>query len=195
MPGPSDTSGRLPEICQRTNAAYRLLAGIRVDSGVAVADNQVQRRSPTVMRQAAADELAARLKELADKLAATGKRPKRVPYGRDRVGGVMKRRSPRGFVLDPVAPHLLLPDGRLWHYHSRRSPEGIYYDARVDHGRSMHGPIPLADERFSFLGAVVDKYSFGYLHGGGELGAIAAKGDLPHWVCAAEAFAEIADNL
>ena len=67
--------------------------------------------------------------------------------------GLLKRRSPKGFVLEPSAPQLLLPDGRLWHYHTRLSPEGIYYDARVDHTRSMHGSIPLGGDRFSFLDA------------------------------------------
>ncbi len=122
-----------------------------------------------------------------------------MPFGRGGVG-LVKRRSPRGFVLNPAAPQLLLPDGRLWAYHTRRSPEGIYYDARVDHTRSMHGPIPLGDERFSFLGAVVNKYNFGYRHGDAadsapELGAIVGKGGLPEFVGAAEAIADVLENL
>lgn len=113
-------------------------------------------------RQLAADELADRLKDVADRLAARGVPIKRVPFGNSR--GLVKRRSPKGFVLDSLAPQLLLPDGRLWHYDTRMNPDGIFYDARVDHPRSMHGSVPLGDFRFSFLGAVVSKHSFGYRH-------------------------------
>jgi hypothetical protein len=150
------------------------------------------------MRQAAADELAVRLKKAADELAGTGLRPRRVPFGRGHAGGLIKPRSPRGFVLDAVAPQLLLPDGRLWYYHSRLRADGIYFDARVDHERSEHGSIPVDDERFSFLGAVVHSYNFGYKHGDGddpsggfELGALIGKGGSAQFVDAAEAFAEI----
>lgn len=148
------------------------------------------------MRQAAADQLADLLKGAADRLAANGFRPQRVLYGRT---GLIKRRSPKGFVLNPNTPQLLLPDGRLWHYHTRRSPEGIYYDARVDHAKSMHGSIPLGDDRFSFLGAVIDKYNFGYRHRDSEdsheVGAIVGKGGAPKFVVADEAVADIIDNL
>lgn len=162
-------------------------------------DNVAQGHAADVDRQAAADELAALLKAAAEKLAASGRRPERVFYGRGGAG-LIKRRSPKGFVLNPTAPQLLLPDGRLWAYHTRRSPEGIYYDARVDHTRSMHGPIPLGDDRFSFLGAVVDKYNFGYRHGADgqvapELGAIVGKGGLPEFVRATEALADIIGQL
>lgn len=152
-----------------------------------------------LLRQAAADELAGLLKDVAGKLAATGRRPQRVPYGR--VGaGLVKRRSPKGFILDSVGPQLLLPDGRLWHYHTRRGPEGIYYDARVDHARSMHGSIPVGDARFSFLGAVIDRYHFGYRHrdgrdGSAELCAIVGKGGAPQFVGVSEALADIVDRL
>ena len=149
------------------------------------------------MRQAAADDLGRRLKKAADELAGSGLRPKRVPYGRGHAGGLIKPRSPRGFVLDAVAPQLLLPDGRLWYYHSRLRPEGIYFDARTDHERSQHGSIPLDDARFSFLGAVVHSYNFGYKHdedessGEFELGALIGKGGSARFVDAAEALAEI----
>lgn len=171
-----------------------------------MADSAVQARPEHPARQAAADQLAFLLKEVADKLAAGGMRPKRVLYGRGGAG-LIKRRSPKGFVLEPSAPQLLLPDGRLWHYHTRLSPEGIYYDARVDHTRSMHGSIPLGDARFSFLGAVVNKYNFGYRHAGDgsdpdsanpdsyELGAIIGKGGSPQFVGAAAALAEIVKSL
>lgn len=168
-----------------------------------MADSAVQARFEHPARQAAADELAALLQGVADDLAARGMRPKRVSYGRG-AGGLVKRRSPKGFVLEPAAPQLLLPDGRLWHYHTRLSPEGIYYDARVDHPRSRHGSIPLGDARFSFLGAVVHKYNFGYRHhddsaeadpAAYELGAIIGKGGSPEYVGAADALAEIVKTL
>ena len=165
-----------------------------------VADSAVQAKSQQPARQVAADELAGLLREVADKLSASGRRPKRVSYGRGGAG-LIKRRSPKGFVLEPSAPQLLLPDGRLWHYHTRLSPEGIYYDARVDHTRSMHGSIPLGGDRFSFLGAVVHKYNFGYRHrdddpeSSYELGAIIGKGGSPQFVGAAEALAEVVAAL
>jgi hypothetical protein len=151
------------------------------------------------MRQAAADDLAVRLKKVADELAGTGLRPKRVPYGRGHAGGLIKPRSPKGFVLDAAAPQLLLPDGRLWYYHSRLRPEGIYYDARTDHERSQHGSIPLDGMRFSFLGAVVHSYNFGYKHsdessGGFELGALISKGGSAQFMDAAEALAAIVES-
>jgi hypothetical protein len=174
---------------------------------VLVADSAVQAQSEHPARQAAADELAGLLSEVADKLSATGRRPKRVFYGGGANAGLIKRRSPKGFVLEPSAPQLLLPDGRLWYYHTRLSPEGIYYDARVDHTRSMHGSIPLAGDRFSFLGAVVHKFNFGYRHSDDtshsdesadfayELGAIIGKGGSPEYVDASDAFAEILKTL
>lgn len=148
------------------------------------------------MRQTAADELAERLKEFADRLAASGMRPKRVPYG---ARGPIKSRSPKGFLLDPIPPQLLLADGRLWYYHTRLSPAGIYYGAREDHTRSHHGSIPLDGARFSFLGAVVHKHHFGYRYHEGangsaegyELGAIITKGSSPQFVTAAEALADV----
>ncbi len=149
------------------------------------------------MRQAAADELFARLRKLADELAGSGLKPKRLPYGRGHVGGLVKPRSPSGFVLDAAAPQILLPDGRLWYFHSRLNPEGIFYYARVDHARSQHGSIPLGDDRFSFLGAVIKSYNFGYKHrddspdGGFELGALIAKTGSTHFVDAADALADI----
>jgi len=169
-----------------------------------VADNNLQERSGA-LRQAAAEELATRLKGLADALAESGARPKRFWYGNGRI----KRRSPSGFLLDTFGPHLLLPDGRLWHHHSRRNPEGIYFDARVDHTRAAHGPISLGAERFAFLGAVVHKYSFGYLDhdderedgrgasgaAAGTLCAISGKANSPQYVDADAAFTDIARTL
>ena len=149
-------------------------------------------------REHAAQELAARLKDLAAELAAAGLRTKRVPYG----PGVIKARSPRGFVLDPLFPQLLLPDGSLWYFHSRLDPQGIYYDAPADHGRSDHGSIPLGDMRFSFLGAVIRPYHFGYRYreddgtSDGGLGAIVGQvGSPQRYVSVTEAMAAIARKL
>ena len=154
--------------------------------------------TPEPVRQAAAEELAVLLTGLADRLAAGGMRTKRVLYG----VGLVKRRSPKGFVLDSSGPKLLLPDGRLWSYHTRLSPDGTYYDARVDHIRSVRNSIPLGDGRFSFLGAVVGKYNFGYRHSSDpadpayELGAmISGDGGVPRYVIASEALAAVAAEL
>ncbi|MBU3749985.1 MAG: hypothetical protein FGM52_05950 [Mycobacterium sp.] len=151
--------------------------------------------TPDPARQAAAAELAEQLTGLADRLAAGGMRAKRVLYG----VGLVKRRSPKGFVLDTSGPKLLLPDGRLWSYHTRLSPDGTYYNARVDHIRSVRNSIPLGDGRFSFLGAVVSKYNFGYRHSSDpadpayELGAmISGDGGVPRYVIASEALAAVA---
>lgn len=151
------------------------------------------------IRQAAADELGRLLKKAADELAARGVRPKRVPYGRGQLSGLIKPRSPKGFVLDSAAPQLLLPDGRLWFFHSRLNPEGIYYDAPVDHTRSEHGSIPIGGGRFSFLGAVVQSYNFGYLHDesgqGFELGALIGKAGQTKFVDASQALTDILDGV
>ena len=152
------------------------------------------------VRQAAADELANRLKKAADDLAAGGVRTERLTYGRGRAGRLIRPHSPRGFVLDSSGPQILLPDGRLWVYHRRRTAEGLYYDARVDHERSRHGSIPCGDARFSFLGAVVQKYSFGYRHSGDsttgfELGAMSGQVGSTQFVAADEALADIVDTL
>lgn len=151
------------------------------------------------MRQAAADELAVQLQKVADDLAAHGLRPKRVPYGR--ASGVARRmRSPKGFVLNTSGPRMLLPDGRLWHYYERRSAEGIYYDPRVDHERSNHGSIALGDGLFTYLGAVVNDYHFGYRHDaegdGFELGALYSKdARMPKFVPVADALAHIVASM
>ena len=157
-------------------------------------------------RQAAADELAARLQDFADTLASRGLRPRRVSYGPTRAAGLLKHRSPKGFSLSSVGPRLLilLPDGRLWQYHERRNLEGIFFDARIDHGRAEHGSIPLDGGRFSYLGAVIGKYHFGYREDaeladsptGFELGAIIGRdGTSPNYLKVDEAFAAIASSL
>lgn len=192
MPEPADNPTL---ICRDRMSGHKFLESLDRAEGV-VTDNAVGSPASELLRQAAADELAGLFREVADKLAASGHRPQRVPFGT----GLVKRRSPKGFVLNPVGPQLLLPDGRLWTYHTRRGPDGIYYDARVDHTRSMHGSIPLGEEQFSFLGAVVGKYNFGYRHtddvdGAHCVGALVGKGGLPQFVGAAEALADITGKL
>jgi len=163
-----------------------------------VTDQDVHGRS-TALRQAAADELAERLKGLAVRLADTGVRPKRVWFGR----GYLKRLSPVGFVLEPLGPQLLLPDGRLWSYHSRGNPRGRFFDPRVDHAACAHGPLSLGGRDFVFLGVVVHGYSFGYLHHDGvdyspdhvDLCAIAGHSTPPRFARPDDAFADIADKL
>jgi hypothetical protein len=65
----------------------------------------------------------------------------------------------------------------------------------------MHGSIPLGGDRFSFLGAVVHKYNFGYRHrdddpgSSYELGAIIGKGGSPQFISATDALAEIVKAL
>ena len=52
--------------------------------------------------QQAADELATRLKTLAETLAPNAK-TRRVPYGPGRLGKFVRRQSPEGYVLDQVS--------------------------------------------------------------------------------------------
>lgn len=129
-------------------------------------------------RQAAADEFALQLRKFADELAGSGRRPRRVRFGRGRVRGLARHRSPLGFVVEGAAVQLLLPDGRLWAADSRLNPEGAYYDPRVDHVRSAHGSLPFGDDSFNFLGAVIKTYNFGYRQSpeGFEVGALVADG-------------------
>jgi len=164
-----------------------------------------QRQVSVGARQDAANELADRLKGLADTFAANGLKPKRVAYGPSRAAGLLRQRSPRGFLLSSTGSRLvmLLPDGQLWHYHERRNIEGILYDARTDHARSMHGSIPFDGGRFSYLGAVISKYHFGYLEGEElagagktyELGAVVGReGSAARYLKADEAFAAIVSD-
>ena len=83
---------------------------------------------------AAAEDLADRLKELAGQLGPKV-RPQRVQFGRGRLGGPLKRRSPKGFVLDSVNLQMLLPDGQLWSY--SRS-DAMRYPGTVDPLRGGH---------------------------------------------------------
>lgn len=115
---------------------------------------------PARVVEAAADDLGLRLKELADDLAARIG-PARVRYGRGRL----KRRSPKGFLLDAGSLQLLLPDGRLWSYSrsdSNRFPTGRYFDARAHYRDFAHGRTFLAGAAFTFLGASIGKYTFGF---------------------------------
>ena len=113
----------------------------------------------------AATELADRLQALADTLAVHEK-PARLHYGRGRLGYSLRRRSPAGFVLDSANLQILLLDGRLWTYSRSdygRFPTGRYYDARTDFASFLHNRAFPGGREFVFLGAVVGKYTFGYL--------------------------------
>lgn len=161
-------------------------------------NSQLSHRQAAI--QAAADELADRLKQLADQLAKGHHHTKRLPYGHGRLGNSLRRRSPEGYVVDPVNLQILLPDGRLWSYSrsdAQRFPSGRTYDARTDHvgfggGRSF----PCGTE-FIFLGAVVGKYTFGFADGADEsaphgLCALVSEGRAVRYVDAEEAFADLA---
>lgn len=148
--------------------------------------------------QTAADELANRLQKLSAQLS-TCQHPKRVPYGQGRLGAALRRRSPQGYVLDSVNLQMLLPDGRLWSYarsDAQRFPAGRYYDPRTDHVGFAGGRSLLCGTGFTFLGAVIGKYTFGFAdraevsspHG---LCAIVNEAGAVHYVDADQAFADL----
>lgn len=154
--------------------------------------------------QLAADELADRLKELADALSVRGK-TRRVRYGRGRIGHSLKRLSPEGFVIDPANLAVLLPDGRLWAYSrsdATRFPMGRYYDPRTDHIQFAGNRTFPNGREFVFLGAVLGAYTFGVASGqdGGDhadspgLCAIFGEGRSVRYLTADEAFAAIAES-
>ena len=90
----------------------------------------------------AADDMADRLSGLADRLG-TALRPQRMPFGKGRLAGALRRRSPAGFVLDAVNLQMLLTDGRLWSYSRSSSlgaPAGTYFDVRAHHSRFAASP-------------------------------------------------------
>lgn len=117
-------------------------------------------------RKVAAEDLADRLKALADHLG-TVLRPMRISYGGRRVGDrvqLVKPRSPEGFVVKRGSLQLLLPDGRLWSYSrsdAARFPQGRFYDPRHDHVNYGAARAFPSGTQFSFLGAVLGDYSFG----------------------------------
>ena len=152
---------------------------------------------------AAADELADRLKELAAQLGSA-LRPRRVQFGKGRFGGSLKRRSPEGFVLDTVNLQMLLPDGRLWSYSrsdATRYPAGRYFDIRADHANFARGRSFFGGTGFTFLGAVLGKYTFGLADGDGRdraagaLCAICTEGKSIRYVDVTKALADIADSV
>lgn len=125
-----------------------------------------------VDRDAAAAELADRLKSLADRVGASV-RAHRISYGRGRLGDYLRRRSPEGFMVASSSRSLqvLLPDGRLWSYshaEALRFPKGRFYDPRTDHtDYPAAGTFPGSVD-FAFLGAVLGKYTFGFVADGGS---------------------------
>lgn len=152
---------------------------------------------------AAADELADRLKALAAQLGST-LRPRRVQFGKGRFGGALKRKSPEGFVLDAVNLQMLLPDGRLWSYSrsdAMRYPTGRYFDVRADHANFARGRSFFGGTGFTFLGAVLGKYTFGLADGDGTdreaatLCAICTEGKSIRYVDVTEALADIARSI
>lgn len=151
---------------------------------------------------AAADELADRLQELADQMSARHK-PRRIHFGRGRLGGSFRRRSPAGFVVDPVNLEILLPNGRLWSYtrsDSQRFPAGRYYDPRTDYAEYAGGRSFPGGTEFTFLGAVIGKYTFGFADGQDPtsphgLCAIVSEGRAVRYVGIDEAIADIADTI
>ncbi len=157
----------------------------------------------TAVRQAA-EELATRLKALADTLAPNAI-TRRVPYGPGRLGKYARQHSPEGYVLDAVSLKILLPDGRLWSYsrnEATRFPKGRLFDARVDYPMFSGGLRSLSGREFVFLGAVLVKYSFGWAPIDGSVGesdagglcALYGEGPVVRWVTADEAFRAIAES-
>lgn len=151
----------------------------------------------------AAAELADRLKELATRLGST-LRPRRVQFGKGRLGGALKRRSPEGFVLDSANLQMLLPDGRLWSYSRSdaiRYPAGRYFDVRADHANFARGRSFFGGTGFAFLGAVIGKYTFGLAdHDGldqasGTLCAICTEGKSIRYVDVTKALDDIAGGV
>ena len=152
----------------------------------------------------AAEELATRLKALADTLA-TKTQPQRVPYGTGRFGSFGRRLSPEGHVIDPVRLKMVLPEGRLWSYsrtQAARFPTGRLFDARVDYAEYTGNRSFLGGREFIFLGAVLAKYSFGWAApyekpgdvDSGGLRAIYGEGPTVRWVTADKAFSAITDS-
>lgn len=132
-------------------------------------------------------------------------KPRRVPYGPGRVGKLFRRRSPAGYVLDPVSLKVLLPDGRVWSYsrnEASRFPAGRTFDARINYPDFAWGRSFLGGREFIFLGAVLDKYSFGLAVGdhtpgdpdSGRLSAIYGEGPTVRWVTADEAFSAVTES-
>jgi len=169
-------------------------------AGDAVADQSGSRAEVIAV---AAGELADRLKELAAQLGSA-LRPRRVQFGKGSFGGLLKRRSPKGFVLDAVNLQMLLPDGRLWNYSRSdavRYPAGRYFDVRAEHANFARGRSFFGGTGFTFLGAVLGKYTFGLADGDGHdravgaLCAICTEGKSIRYVDVAEALEDIAGSV
>lgn len=153
----------------------------------------------TLERDSAAEDLAGRLKGLADFLGASLV-PRQVRYGHSRLGKRFRTRSPHGFITDSANLQLLLPDGRLWSYgrgDAYRFPNGRFYDPRVDHVDYASARTFPGGTEFSFLGAVIGKYSFGVANVYGEPGlcALASDGASVRYVHPDEAFEDLAMSL
>lgn len=151
-------------------------------------------------RQSAADELAHRLKDLADDLGTT-LRLQRIDYSLGGFRNIFKSRSPAGYVVAPLC--LLLPDGRLWTYSradADRFPCGRSYDARHDHAVYASARTFFGGIEFRFLGAVLGKYSFGIAEldrsrGSAGLCALVSEGTSAYYLKPDEAFEKLATSL
>lgn len=151
------------------------------------------------VRQSAADELAARLKGLADHLG-TRLQLQRMPYGRG-MRGRFKSRSPEGYVVG--RNQVLLPDGRLWSYRSsdaHRFPDGRLFDPHTDHIHYSGIRTSPGGTEFAYLGTTLGKFTFGVTDGSaqstsGRLRAVTSEGRSVRYVDADEAFAELARSL
>jgi len=151
----------------------------------------------------AADDMADRLSGLADRLG-TALRPQRMPFGKGRLAGALRRRSPAGFVLDAVNLQMLLTDGRLWSYSRSSSlgaPAGTFFDVRAHHSRFAASRGFFAGRQFTFLGLVMGTYTFGLVdrpggdQGTWELCALCTEGQSITYVTVDDALSDIGDRV
>lgn len=138
----------------------------------------------------AADALAAKLVELATQFAAIGT-PLRVPLSRGGLG-LLRTRSPRGFVIRRDDPEVLMPDGRIW----TGAPAGRYIDPRDCADNGVVSRMTVAGKDFAYFGVTVGGHAFGVTGLTGEseprLCAVATTGGKVALVGADEALETIA---
>lgn len=171
----------------------RSSAGRKTHMSADTADEQ------SLARQAAADDLATRLKGLADHLG-TRLQPQRMPYGRGLRGRFMSR-SPEGYVVG--RNQVLLPDGRLWSYSSsdaHRFPNGRLVDPKTDHIHYSGIRTFPGGTEFAYLGTKLGKFTFGVADRSAQstssrLCAVTSEGPSVRYIDADEAFAELERSL
>ena len=107
-------------------------------------------------------------------------------------------------MLDGVNLQMLLPDGRLWSYSRSdavRYPAGRYFDVRADHANFARGRSFFGGTGFTFLGAVVGKYTFGLAdedgpdHASGTLRAICTEAKSIRYIDVTRALDDIAGSV